>query len=161
MNLSKEQLQRQLDLLLKRRRIFLICSICLFSLGAAFVVAWLVFFITKGVDDDLAFAFSISSDLCISAAIVLLILRSSLYSYKINIIKAILNGTVQASVVDDMGSQRTVYTTNVNPFPSEKEAQPQAIKTREQELVDQYEDLYKKGYISQEDFETKKKEILG
>ena len=34
-------------------------------------------------------------------------------------------------------------------------------KTKEQELVDQYEDLLKRGYITQEEFEQKKKEILG
>lgn len=35
------------------------------------------------------------------------------------------------------------------------------LKTKEQELVDQYEDLMKRGYITQEEFEQKKKEILG
>lgn len=34
-------------------------------------------------------------------------------------------------------------------------------KTREQELYEQYEDLYKKNLISKEDLEAKRKELLG
>ena len=44
-------------------------------------------------------------------------------------------------------------TTDVKPAP--------VVKTHEQELVEQYENLLKQGYITQEEFDAKKKEILG
>lgn len=58
-----------------------------------------------------------------------------------------LNPTGMPSQKVDLG------TTDVKDIPTSK--------TKEQELVDQYEDLMKRGYITQEEFEQKKKEILG
>lgn len=154
MNLDKAKLQKELEELLLKKKIFLIVSLSLFAISIGLAIAYIVMVVQKTISDNTAVVLSVISDITFCAAIVILVLRSALFSFKINIRRAILNGEVQISDVQSI-DPNSVPITDVKPAP-----QP-VIKTREQELVDQYEDLYNKGYISKEDFESKKKEILG
>ena len=84
-------------------------------------------------------------------AVTMLILRSVLFSYRINVRRAIINGII---TVDDKGQ----YVPTVDVKPVEEET-PKEM-TREEELVKQYEDLQKQGFITEEELEKKRKEIL-
>lgn len=154
MNFDKAKLQKELEELLLKKKIFLIVSLSLFAISIGLAIAYIVMVVQKTISDNTAVVLSVISDITFCAAIVILVLRSALFSFKINIRRAILNGEVQISDVQSI-DPNSVPITDVKPAPQS------VIKTREQELVDQYEDLYNKGYISKEDFESKKKEILG
>lgn len=154
MNIDKAKLQKELDSLLMKKKIFLIISISLFAVSLILAIIFIIMVVQKSISDNTSVLLSVLSDVTFCAAIVILVLRSVLFTYQINVRKAILSGQVQ--IMDaTQGDPHIVPITDV------KEA-PQAgpMKTKEQELVDQYEELYKKGYISKEDFEAKKKEIL-
>lgn len=155
MNFDKAKIQKELDELLLKKKIFLIISISLFVISFALAIIYAVMVIKKTIADDASVVLSVISDITFCAAIVMLVLRSALYSYKINVRRAILDGQIQMIDPNDIK-------TMVPPIVDVKEVhETHIIKTKEQELVDQYEDLYKKGYITKEDFEAKKKEILG
>lgn len=156
MNFDKAQIQKELDILLRKKKIFLIISLSLFAVSLALSIIFVVMMVQKTIADNTALILSVASDITFCAAIVILVMRSVLYSFKVNIRRAILNGQVQINEVHEVDP--SVVTTDVTPVNDE---QVPTIKTKEQELVDQYEDLYKKGYISKEDFEAKKKDILG
>lgn len=156
MNFDKAQIQKELDILLRKKKIFLIISLSLFVVSLALSIIFVVMMVQKTIADNTALILSVASDITFCAAIVILVMRSVLYSFKVNIRRAILNGQVQINEVHEVDP--SVVTTDVTPVNDE---QVPTIKTKEQELVDQYEDLYKKGYISKEDFEAKKKDILG
>lgn len=157
MTFDKEQIKKELDQLLLKRKIFLIISLSLFAVSIGLSIAYIILMLQKTISDNTAVILSVTSDITFCAAIVMLILRSVFYSFKVNVRRAILNGQVQ---IQDLQNIDPNMVNTVDVKPAEGNVAP-VIKTREQELVDQYEDLYKKGYISKEDFEAKKKELLG
>lgn len=148
MNIDKKQIQKEIDSLRRNQKIFFILGLSFFGVALALSIAAFVLFF-KDVGGDLFFYLAQLGGTMLMVAITMLILRTALFTFRINVRLAMLQGIV---TIDEKGQY--VPTVDVKPVPEEK------VKSKEEELVDQYENLYKQGHISKEDFEKKKKEIL-
>ena len=149
MGIDKEKLQQEINSMRRSQKVFLILAIVFFAISSALAIAATVMAV-QDIGGDIFFYLAQLSGSTLMVAITMLILRSVLFSYRINVRQAIIDGVIQ---VNEQGQY--VQTVDVKPVPEEKEL------SREEELVKQYESLYKQGLISEEDFEKKRKEILG
>ena len=103
----------------------------------------------QDIGGDIFFYLAQLSGSTLMVAITMLILRSVLFSYRINVRQAIIDGVIQ---VNEQGQY--VQTVDVKPVPEEKPL------SKEEELYKQYEELYKAGHITKEDLDKKKEELL-
>lgn len=152
---DKEQLKKEIEKYTKLKKLFLFIAIAIFAAALALLIVAIVLG-TNDVRDDSFYLTSYLAGICLCFGITTLILRSVLFSFKIAVTQALLDGDIE---VDESGQYKQVIKeVDVKPVnePSKEESQ----LTKEQELIKQYEELYKNGYISAEDLETKKKEIL-
>lgn len=147
---NKEQLQREIDGMMRSRKIFFILSMSFFGVSLALMIASIVVG-SRDINSELFEYLTYFSGVSLMVAVTMLILRSVLFSYRINVRRAIINGII---TVDDKGQ----YVPTVDVKPVEEET-PKEM-TREEELVKQYEDLQKQGFITEEELEKKRKEIL-
>ena len=148
MNIDKKQLQKEIDSMIRTRKIFLFIAIGLFAVTFALsMAAFIIGF--SDIGGDLYFYLAQLGGIFLMGALTMLILRSALFSFRINVRRAMIDGLI---TIDEKGQY--VPVTDVKPVIENKEL------TREEELVKQYEELYEKGYISKEDLDAKRKEIL-
>ena len=146
---NKEQLQKEIDSLMRNRKIFFILAMAFFGVSAALAIASIVVG-AKDIGSELFANLAYYSGIALMVAVTMLILRSVLFTFRINVRRAMIDGVIS---MDDQGQY--VRTVDVKPV----EETPKSL-TREEELVKQYEDLYKQGFISEEDYKKKKEEIL-
>lgn len=123
---------------MKLTKLFLILGIALVSVGGAMFIAGVI--LTLVTNSLLGDIFMGISSLLGIAALVLLILRLT-YMAK--------NPENYPEYIEE--PKVFVKEVDVKDIP----------KTKEEELFEQYEDLYKKGLISEEDLEQKRVELLG
>ena len=122
---------------MKLTKLFLILGIALVSVGGAMFIAGVI--LTLATNSLLGDIFMGISSLLGIAALVLLILRLT-YMAK--------NPENYPEYIEE--PKVFVKEVDVKDIP----------KTKEEELFEQYEDLYKKGLISEEDLEQKRVELL-
>lgn len=146
---NKEQLQKEIDGMMRSRKIFFILSMSFFGVSLALMIASIVIG-SKDINSELFEYLTYFSGVSLMVAVTMLILRSVLFSYRINVRRAIIDGII---TIDDKGQY--VPTVDVKPV----EEAPKEM-TREEELVRQYEELQKQGFITEEELEKKRKEIL-
>ena len=147
---NKEQLQKEIDGMMRSRKIFFILAMSFFGVSLGLMIASIVVG-SRDINSELFEYLTYFSGVSLMVAVTMLILRSVLFSYRINVRRAIINGII---TVDDKGQ----YVPTVDVKPVEEEAPK--VMTREEELVKQYEELQKQGFITEEELEAKKKEIL-
>lgn len=146
---NKEQLQKEIDGMMRSRKIFFILAMSFFGVSLGLMIASIVVG-SRDINSELFEYLTYFSGVSLMVGVTMLILRSVLFSYRINVRRAIIDGII---TIDDKGQY--VPTVDVKPV----EEAPKEM-TREEELVRQYEDLQKQGFITEEELEKKRKEIL-
>lgn len=147
---NKEQLQKEIDGMMRSRKIFFILSMSFFGASLGLMIASIVVG-SRDINSQLFEYLTYFAGVSLMVGVTMLILRSVLFSYRINVRRAIIDGII---TIDDKGQY--VPTVDVKPV-EEETSKPM---TREEELVKQYEDLQKQGFITEEELEKKRKEIL-
>ena len=144
---DKNKLEKEINSMMRKRRLFMI-------LGFSFLGGAMTFSIISSILETLynnndtvilicALLLSLAS-LLFAASITMFILRSALFNARIYNRRIIINNASNTAKSND-----DVVTVDVKEMP----------KTHEQELLEQYENLYKQGLISEEDFNKKKEEL--
>ena len=127
--------------------VFFIISMCLFGLAIGLIITSIIIG-TKS--SDAWFVYGYSAGICMSLGFTFLILRSVFFMSKI---KFILFTQEQEKAIKEAQASQVV---DAKPVDSLKEE-----STRENKLYQQYENLYKQGYITEEELEQKRKGLLG
>ena len=127
--------------------VFFIISMCLFGLAIGLIITSIIIG-TKS--SDAWFVYGYSAGICMSLGFTFLILRSVFFMSKI---KFILFTQEQEKAIKEAQASQAVDAKPVDSFKEES--------TRENKLYQQYESLYKQGYITEEELEQKRKELLG
>ena len=122
---------------MKLKNILLIAGITLIASGVAFLVAGSILSFTGP---------ALLSDVFLGVSSILGVLALATL-----IIRLVLTAREMDSYYKQEKPKVYVKTVDVKDIP----------KTKEEKLYEQYEDLYKKGFISKEDLELKRKELLG
>ena len=142
MNFSKEQLEKEYKKAKLGELIFFIISMVGFGAAVALVIVALI------IGGDKWYPYGYSAGIAMCLAFTFLIMRSMLFTAKIRMIQQA--GQVQQVVMDELKKQE-------NPA---QHVEAFKAQTREQKLFEQYENLYKQGFITAEELEQKKKELL-
>ena len=127
--------------------VFFIISMSLFALAI-----WLILssIIIGSKSSDAWFVYGYGAGICMSLGFTFLILRSVFFMSKI---KFILFTQEQEKAINEAQTAPVVDAKPVDSFKEEA--------SRENKLYQQYENLFKQGYITQEELEQKRKELLG
>ncbi len=147
-NIDKNNLEKEIKSLYKKRRVFTILGFSFLGAGATLLFLSIYFSVMKISDVvDLINVMLILplSNLLITASLVMFILRSVLFNRRIAVRQLLL---IDPTAFDDLNNAN-VETVDVKEMP----------KSHNQELLEQYENLYKQGYISKEDLDKKKEEL--
>ncbi len=147
-NIDKNNLEKEIKSLYKKRRVFTILGFSFLGVGATLLFLSIYFSVMKISDVvDLINVMLILplSNLLITASLVMFILRSVLFNRRIAVRQLLL---IDPTAFDDLNNAN-VETVDVKEMP----------KSHNQELLEQYENLYKQGYISKEDLDKKKEEL--
>lgn len=124
--------------------IFFIISMSCFGLTIALVIVS----IFVGMNDSSAwFPYGYCAGICMSLGFTFLILRSVFFTAKMKLLLMVEQEKSQPA------NKETVDAKPVEAFKEES--------SRENKLYQQYENLYKQGYITKEELEQKRKELLG
>ena len=147
---DKNNIEKELKALYKKRKVFTILGFSF--LGAGTILLFLsIYFSAIKINEivDLVNTLVILplSNLFITASLVMFILRSVLFNRKIAMNQLLLLDPNAFTVIKDNGE--TVDVKDV----------VEPVKSHNQELLEQYENLYKQGYISKEDLDKKKEEL--
>ena len=145
---DKEQLQKEIDSMMRSRKIFLFIAIGFFVISLALFITSVVFGL-RDINSEEYYLTAYLSGIALMIGLTMMILRSALFNFRINVRRAIINGNIK---VEQDG--RFVQTVDVKPVPEEKPL------SKEEELYKQYEELYKAGHITKEDLDKKKEELL-
>ena len=145
---DKEQLQKEINSMLRTRKIFLIIALGFFAVALILFIIGVVIGL-KDINSEEYYLVTYLSGVALMVALTMMILRSALFNFRINVRRAIIEGNIK---MEQDG--RYVQTVDVKPVPEEKPL------TKEEELYKQYEELYEKGLISKEDLDKKKEELL-
>ena len=142
---SKEELQKELKKAKQGALIFFIITMSLFGLAVGLVIAAIII---GSKDANAWFPYAYGAGISMSIAFACLVMRSVFFTAKIRYLIALSQQQehpqpLEAPVVDAKP---------VEPFKEEN--------SRENKLYQQYENLYKQGYINKEDLDKKKEEIL-
>ncbi len=147
---DKNTLEKELKSLYKKRKIFTILGFSFLGVGATLLFLSIYFSAIK-VNEILDLVNTLVilplSNLFITASLVMFILRSVLFNRKIAMRQLLLIDPNAFTVVKDNGE--TVDVKDV----------VEPSKSHNQELLEQYENLYKQGYISKDDLDKKKEEL--
>ena len=127
--------------------VFFIISMSLFGLAIGLIIASIIIGSNK---TDAWFVYGYSAGICMSLGFTFLILRSVFFTSKI---KFIMFAKEQEKSMKEAQASQVVDAKPVDSFKEES--------TRENKLYQQYENLYKQGYITEEELEQKRKELLG
>ena len=127
--------------------IFFIISMSAFGLAIALVI---VSIIIGSKDSNGWFVYGYSAGISMSVGFTFIILRSIFFTSKMKFLLAI----EEAQKNPTPPSEGPVV--DAKPVESFKEE-----SSRENKLYQQYENLYKQGYITEEELEQKRKELLG
>lgn len=138
---KKKQLENEIKSLIKHKRIFVILGISFMILSIALAITSIVISQTNK-DSDLFMYFAYFASLGLSVSITMFILSFALFTFRINSRIILLQ-------------QGVFNQTNHNMVEKEEVK----VKTKEEALLEQYENLMKQGYITKEDFEKKKEEL--
>jgi glucan phosphoethanolaminetransferase (alkaline phosphatase superfamily) len=151
--MSKEELEKRLNKLMRTRRLFVILSFSLLAIAIMCDVATLILYLLKVDYPQWLYLLLLEGgSLCFAASIALFFVRMFAIDTKIR-------NSMYKYAQDHPEEVRTVDLGTVDV----KEANPQpAPQTdRKHELVKQYENLMNQGLITPEEYAMKKKEILG
>lgn len=127
--------------------VFFIISMCLFGLAIGLIITSIII---GSKSSDAWFVYGYCAGICMSLGFTFLILRSVFFMSKI---KFILFTQEQEKAIKEAQASQVVDAKPVDSFKEES--------TRENKLYQQYENLYKQGYITKEELEQKRKELLG
>lgn len=126
--------------------IFFIISMCAFGAAIALVI---VSIIIGSKDSNGWFVFGYSAGICMSIGFTFIILRSVFFTSKMRFLMAV-------DEAQKNPAPAPAPTVDAKPVESFKEE-----SSRENKLYQQYENLHKQGYITDEELEQKRKELLG
>lgn len=145
--MTQSQLEARLKKLLKTRRLFGILSLSFLGVAVSFdIVVTILNYTVENLSEYVYWAMIEISTLFFAASIALFFVRIFAIDVKIR------NTLYQLSlIVQPINNEKVIVTTDVKETPLD----------RPHQLVKQYEDLLKQGLITQDDFDKKKKEILG
>ena len=127
--------------------VFFIISMCLFGLAIGLIITSIII---GSKSSDAWFVYGYCSGICMSLGFTFLILRSVFFMSKI---KFILFTQGQEKAIKEAQTSKVVDAKPVDSFKEEA--------SRENKLYQQYENLYNQGYITKEELEQKRKELLG
>ncbi len=161
--MDKEKLLNEIKILEKRRKLFLILALTFLGISVILYILSVTFEVMFNANQNnylyftLAITFSVVSSVLLSGSIALLVIRTAVFGTKINNRKMALmgfdpnnfNNQFQNTYKDSYIKKDNGETVDVKPV----EDNPYA------DLLKQYEELYKKGLISEEDFNKKKEEL--
>ncbi len=136
---NKEKLQAEIISLKKHRKVFYILGFSFLGLSIALAITSIIISLTIK-DSDLFMYFAYFASVSMSASVTMFILGITLFSFRIN----------RRIYLLDQG----IYETNMM-----VNKEDVIVKSKEEELLDQYANLLKQGYITQEDFDKKKEEL--
>jgi|GEM_PF-4364533 len=127
--------------------VFFIISMSLFALAIGLIIASIII---GSKSSDAWFVYGYGAGICMSLGFTFLILRSVFFMSKI---KFILFSQEQEKAIKEAQASKVVDAKPVDSFKEEA--------SRENKLYQQYENLYNQGYITKEELEQKRKELLG
>lgn len=152
-NLTKEQINKELQRYRRKRLLFLVLAIVCFSLWLATDIVTLSLYYSEIINDELYLILSFVGQCIGVAGVMLIFLRTFLFGRRVKILQAVSDGK-DIFVMQQDGST-TQYSTSI------KETEEiDSIDPQKRNLISQYEELLNKGIISKEDFEKRKEEIL-
>lgn len=147
MIIDKNEIEKEYKKAQKGALVFFIISMSLFGITLALVI---VSIIVGAKDGQAWFPFGYASGICMSLAFTFIILRSVFFTSKMRMLIAIEQAESQPA---PQGQAPIVDAQPVEAFKEES--------SRENKLFQQYENLHKQGYITDEELEQKRKELLG
>lgn len=147
MNITPEELKNELKKAKLGALIFFIISMSCFGISLALII---VSIIIGSTNSDGWYVFGYCAGICLSLGFTFLILRTSFFVNKIRFLLTIEEASKNPTIP---GQSDIVDAKPVEPFKEES--------SRENKLYQQYENLYKQGYITKEELEQKRKELLG
>jgi len=145
MNLSKEQIEQEIAKAKKGQLIFFILSMAFIGITVALIIVSIILG-AKNSSGDAWYVYGYSAGMSMCIAVTFLIIRSVFFSTKIKALQMLQENHTTANI-------------HVAPEVTARPVEP-VEKSREEKLVEQYENLLKQGIITQEEFEAKKAEIL-
>lgn len=154
-NISKEELTKIINSTKKKRFIFLIVACVLFIAAITFLIISLVIG-NKDITNDNYYLCAYLCGICLCLGVTVLVLRAFFFSVPLKFYIALSKGEVKVTKSQE---EVDVSDDNIIEIPVENNTSID-IDERSKELVNQYEELYKNGYITLEELEAKKKEIL-
>lgn len=143
---DEQQFQKELKQAKTGALIFFIISMSLFALSVALVV---ISIIVGSKDPESWYPYGYGAGLCMSLGFTFIILRSVFFTSKVRFLMMIEQNESQTK----QQFTETIDATPVQAFTEEN--------SRENKLFQQYENLYNQGYITKEELEQKRKELLG
>ena len=143
---DEQQFQKELKQAKTGALVFFIISMSLFALSIALVI---VSIIVGSKDSEGWYPYGYGAGLCMSLGFTFIILRSVFFTSKVRFLMMIEQNESQAQ----QQFTETIDATPVQAFNEEN--------SRENKLFQQYENLYQQGYITKEELEQKRKELLG
>ena len=145
MLIDEKELKEEFKKAKKGAFAFFVVSMILFGASIALVIVSIIVGSTNG---DAWFPYGYSAGICMSLGFTFLILRSVFFTSKMRFLL----------MVEQQKSQPTSQGPVVDAKPVEAFKEE---SSRENKLYQQYENLYKQGYITQEELDQKRKELLG
>ncbi len=150
--MNKDELEKRLKKLMRIRRLFLILSFSLLAIAVACDVATLtLYFLNVDYPQWLYLLLLEGGSICFAASIALFFVRIFAIDTKIR-------NSMFRYAQDNPQEVRTV---NLGTVDVKDAPQPEPKADPKQELVKQYENLMNQGLITPEEYQMKKKEILG
>lgn len=152
--MTKEQLEKRLQKLLKLRVVFVILSSVFLGLAITLDIVSITLYLLKvEIEVWLNYLIIEGSSLLFAASIALFFVRIFAIDTKIR--------NTMFAIAQQSGNQFVNFGNVSIKAETTPNQQQEVIKDQKHQLVDQYEDLKNRGYITEEEFLQKKKEILG
>ena len=147
MILDQKEIEKEIKKAKTGALVFFIISMSLFALAIGLIITSIII---GSKSSDAWFVYGYGAGICMSLGFTFLILRSVFFMSKI---KFILFTQEQEKAINEAQTAQVVDAKPVDSFKEEA--------SRENKLYQQYENLFKQGYITQEELEQKRKELLG
>ena len=144
---DKKEIEKEIKKAKTGALVFFLISMTLFGLAIGLIITSIIIG-TKS--SDAWFVYGYGAGICMSLGFTFLILRSVFFMSKI---KFILFTQEQEKAIKEAQATQVVDAKPVDSFKEEA--------SRENKLYQQYENLYNQGYITKEELEQKRKELLG
>ena len=146
MNITPEQIQNEIKKAKLGALIFFIISMSCFASALALIIVAIV---VGASHPDEWFIFGYIAGICLSLGFTFLVLRSVFFTVKIRFLLSVEEAQKNPAIAEDspLVDAKPVESFNEN-------------NSRENKLFQQYENLYNQGYITKEELEQKRKELL-